>query len=129
MGYPCVLSRRVWSGFVSGGWCAGCMPRRRSPRSPKVVHRTARAGLRVTRAQRRRLLGLLVSAGDVWACVLELNTWRRGGRRQRLAEARHRRRVRQAQHEAAKVVIAWAVDRRVGTLAVGDPRGVLRHVM
>ncbi len=42
-----------------------------------MVHRTARAGLRVTRAQRRRLLGLLVSAGDVWACVLELNAWRR----------------------------------------------------
>jgi IS605 OrfB family transposase len=53
------------------------MPRRRSPRSPKVVHRTARAGLRVTRGQRRRLLGLLVSAGDVWACVLEINAWRR----------------------------------------------------
>ena len=29
------------------------------------------------RAQRRRLVGLLVSAGDVWACVLELNGWRR----------------------------------------------------
>ena len=42
-----------------------------------MVHRTARAGLRVTPAQRRRLLGLLVSAGDVWACVLELNAWRR----------------------------------------------------
>ncbi len=40
-------------------------------------------------------------------------------------EARHRRRVRQAQHEAAKTVIAWAVDRRIGTLAVGDPRSVL----
>jgi len=53
------------------------MPRRRSPQSPRVVHRTARAGLRVTPAQRRRLLGLLVSAGDVWACVLELNAWRR----------------------------------------------------
>jgi transposase len=53
------------------------MPRRRDPLSPKVVHRTARVGLRVTRAQRRRLLGLLVSAGDVWAVVLELNVWRR----------------------------------------------------
>jgi hypothetical protein len=42
-----------------------------------VVHRTARAGLRVTRGQRRRLLGLLVSAGDLWAAVLELNAWRR----------------------------------------------------
>jgi hypothetical protein len=41
-----------------------------------VVDRTARAGLRVTRAQRRRLLSLLVSGGDVWACVLELNAWR-----------------------------------------------------
>ncbi len=51
--------------------------------------------------------------------------WRHHRRRQRLAEARHRRRVRQAQHEAAKTVITWAVARRVGTLAVGDPRGVL----
>jgi IS605 OrfB family transposase len=40
-------------------------------------------------------------------------------------EARHQRRVRQAQHEAAKTVIGWAVQHRVGTLAVGDPRGVL----
>jgi transposase len=53
------------------------MPRRCDPLSPKVVHRTARAGLRVTRGQRRRLLALLVSGGDVWACVLELNAWRR----------------------------------------------------
>lgn len=53
------------------------MPRRRDPQSPPVVHRTARAGLRVTRAQRRRLLGLLASAGDVWCCVLQLNRWRR----------------------------------------------------
>jgi putative transposase len=51
--------------------------------------------------------------------------WRHFRRRQRLAEARHRRRVRQAQHEAAKAVIGWAVTRRIGTLAVGDPRGVL----
>jgi IS605 OrfB family transposase len=51
--------------------------------------------------------------------------WRHYRRRQRLVEARHRRRVRQAQHEAAKTVITWAVDRRVGTLAAGDPRGVL----
>jgi putative transposase len=51
--------------------------------------------------------------------------WRHYRRRQRVVEARHRRRVRQAQHEAAKTVIAWAVDRRIGLLAVGDPRGVL----
>jgi putative transposase len=42
-----------------------------------------------------------------------------------VVEGRHRRRVRQAQHEAAKTVVAWAVAHRVGTLTVGDPRGVL----
>jgi putative transposase len=51
--------------------------------------------------------------------------WRHYRRRQRQVEARHQRRVRQAQHEAAQTVIAWAVAGRVGTLAVGDPRGVL----
>jgi hypothetical protein len=53
------------------------MPRHREPQSPMVVHRTARAGLRLTRGQRRRLIELLVSAGDLWACVLEVNAWRR----------------------------------------------------
>jgi len=51
--------------------------------------------------------------------------WRRYRRRQRAVEARHRRRVRQAQHEADAAVIGWAIGRRIGTLAVGDPRGVL----
>jgi putative transposase len=51
--------------------------------------------------------------------------WRHFRRRQRLAEARHARRVRQAQHEAAKAVIGWAVEHKIGALAVGDPRGVL----
>jgi len=55
----------------------GCMPRVREVGSPKVVCRTARVGIRVSRAQARRLWGLLVSAGDVWACVLTLNMLRR----------------------------------------------------
>jgi len=63
--------------FVSGGQLDSCMPRRRAPDVPRVVYRTARCGLRVTRGQRRRLFGLLASAGDVWCCVLELNGWRR----------------------------------------------------
>jgi IS605 OrfB family transposase len=240
--------------FVGGGWFHGLVPRKRERDAPPVVYRTARCGLRVTRAQRNRLFGLLRSAGDVWCAVLELNRWRRrrqdaplaayqelcrelrldrdvpypaeqvrsvtlgfdagrlyldvtaevpvatyaeeagldptrvagvdlgiihpyavagpGGakllvsgrairaecrqhlrdrkgrsraatrraprpgqqgsrrwrrhkRRQRQVEARHLRRVRQAQHEAAKTVVSWAVEQRVGTLAVGDPRGVL----
>ncbi len=53
------------------------MPRRQVPGVPPVVHRTARVSLRVTPGQRRRLFGLLRSGGDVWAAVLELNSWRR----------------------------------------------------
>ncbi|WP_091640754.1 RNA-guided endonuclease InsQ/TnpB family protein [Micromonospora pallida] len=53
------------------------MPRRRDPGALRVVHRTARVGLRVTSGQWRRCFGLLRSAGDVWACVLEANAWRR----------------------------------------------------
>lgn len=53
--------------------------------------------------------------------------WRQHRRRQRQAEARHKRRVRQAQHEAAKDVVTWATEGRIGTLAVGDPRGVLNQ--
>jgi transposase len=51
--------------------------------------------------------------------------WGQFRRRQRRVEARHRRRVRQAQHEAARAVITWAVRERIGILAIGDPRGVL----
>jgi hypothetical protein len=53
------------------------MPRKRERDAPPVVYRTARCGLRVTRAQRNRLFGMLRSAGDVWCAVLELNQWRR----------------------------------------------------
>jgi len=51
--------------------------------------------------------------------------WRKTRRRARLVEVRHRRRIQQTQHESAKMVINWAVAHRVGTLTVGDPRGVL----
>ena len=60
-------------GFVGGRWLHGLMARKRDPGAPRVVYRTARCGLRVTRSQRDRLFGLLRSAGDVWCCVLELN--------------------------------------------------------
>ena len=51
--------------------------------------------------------------------------WRAHLDRQRAAQARHVRRVRQSQDEAAREVIRWAVSNRIGVLAVGDPRGVL----
>jgi len=50
--------------------------------------------------------------------------WRRYWARLRQVEARHRRRVHQAQHQAAKQVIAFAVQRRVGMLVIGDPAGI-----
>src|SRR6185437_1431178 len=56
--YRCVLCQRVRGWFVGGGWCAGCMPRRRAPGSPQVVCRTARPGLRVTGG----------SGTDCWVC-------------------------------------------------------------
>jgi IS605 OrfB family transposase len=76
--------------------------------------------LRDTKARRRATAGRAPSRGQAGS-----RRWRKLRRRQRRVEARHRRRVRQAQHEAANTVIDWAVRHRVGTLLVGDPRGVL----
>jgi IS605 OrfB family transposase len=50
--------------------------------------------------------------------------WRRYRARLRRAESRHRRRVHHAHHQAAKQVIAFAVQQRVATLLVGDPTGI-----
>jgi putative transposase len=51
--------------------------------------------------------------------------WRKYQRRTRTLEARHRRRLAQARHEAAKAVIDHATEHGIGTLVVGDPRGLL----
>ncbi|HWD71063.1 MAG TPA: transposase [Actinomycetota bacterium] len=53
--------------------------------------------------------------------------WRKLRRAQRRAESRHRRRIHQGQHEAAKAVVAWAIEHKVGTLRVGDPEGICRR--
>jgi IS605 OrfB family transposase len=50
--------------------------------------------------------------------------WRRHRARVRRVEERHRRRVHQAQHEAARKVVTFAVQQRVGTLLIGDPKGI-----
>ena len=50
--------------------------------------------------------------------------WRHHRARERRAEARHRRRIHQAQHEAAKQVVAFAIQHQVGTLLIGDPKGI-----
>jgi hypothetical protein len=50
--------------------------------APHLVHRTAKVRLRLTRRQTRRCYGLLRSAGDVWARLLDSNRQRhqQGGR-------------------------------------------------
>jgi transposase len=48
--------------------------------------------------------------------------WRRHRARVRRAEDRYRRRVHQAQHQAATQVVAFAVQHQVGTLLIGDPK-------
>jgi IS605 OrfB family transposase len=50
--------------------------------------------------------------------------WRRHRARLRRVEARHRRRVHQAHHEAATQVVDFAVQQRVGILVVGDLKGI-----
>src|SRR5205807_7159870 len=50
--------------------------------------------------------------------------WRKIRASQRRVEARHRRRLRQAHHEAAVAAVAWAVEERIGTLVVGDLRAI-----
>jgi putative transposase len=50
--------------------------------------------------------------------------WRKLRATQRAAEARHTAKIRQAHHEAAKGVVAWAIEREIGTLVIGDPKGI-----
>jgi IS605 OrfB family transposase len=51
--------------------------------------------------------------------------WRQYRARTRRLEGRHRRRVAQATHEAARAAVDFAVKEHIGTLVVGDPRGLL----
>ena len=88
--------------------------------SGRAIRAECRQHLREARARRRAVARRATRPGQRGS-----RRWRQFRRREQEAEARHRRRVRQAQHEAAKAVVGWAVQYQVGTLAVGDPRGVL----
>jgi IS605 OrfB family transposase len=50
--------------------------------------------------------------------------WRKMRAAQRRAAAASGRRVRLGHHEAARSLIDWAIDQRIGTLTVGDPTGI-----
>jgi IS605 OrfB family transposase len=53
--------------------------------------------------------------------------WRRNRAKLRRMEARHRRRVHQAHHQAAQYVVDFAIRQRVGMLLVGDLNGIEGH--
>ncbi|MGS2619356.1 RNA-guided endonuclease TnpB family protein, partial [Micromonospora sp. LZ34] len=88
--------------------------------SGRAIRAEHRMHLADSKARRRAVSGRAPKAGQRGS-----RRWRRYRRRARLVEGRHQRRVRQAQHEAARTVITWAQQLRVGVLRVGDPRGVL----
>ncbi|MGR6318442.1 transposase [Micromonospora soli] len=88
--------------------------------SGRAIRAEHRVHLADTKARRRAMAGRAPKPGQQGS-----RRWRKYRRRARMVEGRHRRRVRQAQHEAARQVVSWAVAQRVGVLHVGDPRGVL----
>jgi IS605 OrfB family transposase len=53
--------------------------------------------------------------------------WRRHRARLRRVEARHRRRIHQAHHQAAKQVVAFALQHQISALVVGDPNGITQQ--
>jgi len=92
---------------------AGLLISGRALRAEAYLHRADQQARQTTAARRAPKRGQRGS-----------RRWRRHRARLRRVEARHRRRVHQAHHEAAKQVIAFAIRQRVGTLVVGDPKGI-----
>ncbi|MGN9801980.1 RNA-guided endonuclease InsQ/TnpB family protein [Micromonospora sp. L32] len=88
--------------------------------SGRAIRAEHRMHLADTKARRRAVAGRAPKPGERGS-----RRWRQYRRRARAVEGRHRRRVRQAQHEAARTVVSWAARQRVGVLHIGDPRSVL----
>jgi transposase len=80
--------------------------------SGRAIRAEHRLHLADSKRRRRAVAGRAPKRGEKGS-----RRWRKSRRRARLVEGRHRRRVRQAQHEAAATVVSWAVAQRVGTLA------------
>ena len=54
--------------------------------------------------------------------------WRRIARRKTRFLAQQKRRKRDIEHKTSRALVAWAKERQVGTLAVGDVRDIAHHV-
>jgi IS605 OrfB family transposase len=92
---------------------AGLLVSGRAIRAESYLHRADQQARQTTAARRAPKPGQRGS-----------RRWRRYRARLRRMEARHRRRVHHAHHQAAKQVIAFALQQRVGTLVVGNPTGI-----
>ena len=87
--------------------------------SGRAVRAEERLHLADTKARQRKMAPKAPRRGQTGS-----RRWRKLRTSQRRAEARHRRRVRQAHHQAARAVVTWTKRHDVGTLVVGDPKGI-----
>ncbi len=87
--------------------------------SGRAIRAEARVHLADTKARQRRTAARAPRRGQRGS-----RRWRKTRARQRRLEAKHRRRVSLAHHQAAKTLVAWAIEHRVGTLAVGELAGI-----
>ena len=90
--------------------------------SGRALRAESRLHLAESKARRRAVADRAPSKGQRGS-----RRWRKYRARTQVLEGRHRRRLAQARHEGAKAVVDFARDHRIGTLVVGDPRGLLNH--
>jgi putative transposase len=88
--------------------------------SGRAARAESRLHLAETKARRRAVARRAPSKGQRGS-----RRWRKYQARTAVVEGRHRRRLAQTRHEAATVVVDVARQKRIGTLVVGGPRGVL----
>jgi IS605 OrfB family transposase len=88
--------------------------------SGRALRAESRLHLAESKARRRAVARRAPSRGQRGS-----RRWRHYRARTKVLEARHRRRLSQARHEAARAVIEHAQAQRIGTLVLGDPRGLL----
>jgi putative transposase len=88
--------------------------------SGRALRAESRLHLAESKARRRAVARRAPKAGQRGS-----RRWRRYRARTKVLEARHRRRLGQARHEAARTLVDYARMHRIGTLVVGDPRSLL----
>ena len=88
--------------------------------SGRALRAESRLHLAESKARRRAVARRAPSKGQRGS-----RRWKKYQARTRVLEGRHRRRLAQVRHEAARSVVDFVRENRIGFLVVGDPRGVL----